>query len=355
MYTSTNTTTINLTINSGTIKKSFTLTAKNLKTNQIIGTWKLYSLTRTPITLTGLNGTTDIELSAYDSNNNYTIPNYVKVVAGAISLSIQSIPNKTIYIGGVSEVLANFTVTNNIVGSPAAFVLIANGKTVSTVTGINTTIRSLSYNLRDIIFNSGEFTPVSGQKFKFTAYATTILSTETLTSNIISFDVTVADSNNLVIVTEDISDFMPSTDPGQTYDDLTEYPQGSQLGFSYYLSYGLTKYSTFNVKYSIFTVSGVTETLIKQGEILNVYKGETNRFVYSTVNLDPSLNGDYIKISLFGYASSDAGDPTAQYTKNVYCRIIESDQVPLYANNDIHTLLAYYSKVSGFNSTTTGT
>ena len=270
-------------------------------------------------------------------------------------MSIQNVPNKTIYIGGVSEVLANFTVTNNITGSPAAFVLTTNGKTIDTVTGINTSIRSLSYNIRDIIFNSGEFTPVSGQKFKFTAYATTILSTETLTSNIITFEVTVADSNNLVIVTEEISDFIPSETPGQTYEDLTEYPQGSQLGFSYYLSYGLTKYSTFNIDYSIYTVSGGVETLIKEGEILNVYKGETNRFVYSTVNIDPTLNGDYLKIVMFGYASSDAGDVTAQYTKNVYCRIIESDQVPLYANNDIHTLLAYYSKVSGFNSTTTGT
>ena len=270
-------------------------------------------------------------------------------------MSIQNVPNKTIYIGGVSEVLANFTVTNNITGSPAAFVLTANGKTIDTVTGINTSIRSLSYNIRDIIFNSGEFTPVSGQKFKFTAYATTILSTETLTSNIITFEVTVADSNNLVIVTEEISDFIPSETPGQTYEDLTEYPQGSQLGFSYYLSYGLTKYSAFNIDYSIYTVSGGIETLIKEGEILNIYKGETNRFVYSTVNIDPTLNGDYLKIVIFGYASSDAGDVTAQYTKNVYCRIIESDQVPLYANNDIHTLLAYYSKVSGFNSTTTGT
>ena len=355
VYTSTSSAKINVTISSGTVKKAFTLTAKNLSNNQIIGTWKLYSLTRTPITLSNLTGTTDIELSAYDSNNNYTTPTYVKVVAGAISLSIQNVPNKTIYIGGVSEVLANFTVTNNITGSPAAFVLTTNGKTIDTVTGINTSIRSLSYNIRDIIFNSGEFTPVSGQKFKFTAYATTILSTETLTSNIITFEVTVADSNNLVIVTEEISDFIPSETPGQTYEDLTEYPQGSQLGFSYYLSYGLTKYSTFNIDYSIYTVSGGVETLIKEGEILNVYKGETNRFVYSTVNIDPTLNGDYLKIVMFGYASSDAGDVTAQYTKNVYCRIIESDQVPLYANNDIHTLLAYYSKVSGFNSTTIGT
>ena len=355
VYTATSSTTLNVTINSGTVKKSFTLTAKNLSTNAIIGTWKIYSLTRTPITLTGLSGSTEIELSAYDSSNNYTSPAYVNVVAGAISLGIQSIPPKTIYIGGVASVNANFTVTNNIVGSAAAFKLMCNGIEVASETGITTTIRSLSYDLRAIIFDSGLFTPSVGIRYTFTASASTILNTATITSNVITFDLTVADSNNLIIVTDDISDFVPSVTPGQTYDDLSEYSQGSQLGFTYYLSYARTIHSSFNIDYTIYSVNGAVETELDSGRISNVVKGVDNRFVYSTVNLSVSQPGEYLKIKLYGSAVNDPLDISAQYTKYVYCVITEAVQVDLFANNDQETLLAYFSKVSGFPNTSTGT
>ena len=355
VYTSTSSVTINVTIKSGTLKKSFTLSVKDLSTNKVIGTFKLYSLSRTPINISGLDGTVDLELSAYDSNNNYTLPTYVKVIAGAISLSIQSIPPKTIYIGGIAEVPANFTVTNNIIGSTASFIFTCNGVIIDEVKDITTSIRALSYDIRKVIFNNEAFNPQAGQRFNFEAHASTMLGTDVLESNYIRFDTTVADSNNLIIVTDDISDFVPSEAEGETWDDLTTYSQGSQLGFSYYFSYGLSKYFTFNMDYEVYKVNSAGDTLLDSSSIKNIVKGVTNRFVYSTVALDPNTSGEYIKIKMYGYAINDPGDTTAQYTKYVYCRITEATSVDIYANNDQETLLAYFSKVSGFPNTGTGT
>lgn len=356
VYTANNTVTLNILIKSGGVKKSFTVIAKDLATNQTLGTWKKYSMSRTDITITGLSGTTDIELSAYDNDNVYATPVYIKVVAGAISLEIQSIPPKTMYMGGVAEVALNFTVTNNILQSPAEFWMTINGIEVARVGNITTAIRSLSYDARKLLFESEHFNPKAGQKFYFVAQASTTLNGEVISSEQITFDITVADSNNLVIVTEDITEFTPSDTEGETWEDLTQYGQGSQLGFSYYLSYGLSKYSTFNMDYKIHLMnSGGEVQLLDSGTIRNINKSETNRFVYSTVNLSVNNTGEYLRITLFGYAVNDPGDTSAQYTKTVTCRIVESVSVDLCANNDMHTLLAYFSKITGFPNTSTGT
>lgn len=356
VYTATNTITLNILIKSGGNKKSFTVIAKDLASNKTLGTWKKYSMARTDITITGLVGTTDIELTAYDTDNVYAIPTYVKVVAGAISLDIQSIPNKTMYMGSVAEVPLNFTVTNNILQSPAIFWMTINGIEVSRVENITTPIRSLNFDARKLLFESEHFNPKAGQRFYFIANSSTILNGSILSANPIKFDVTVADSNNLVIVTEDITEFLPSDTPEEGIDNLTKYAQGSQLGFNYYFSYGLTKYSTFNMDYKIYkSTLSAENNLIDSGTIKNINKGETSRFVYSTVNLSVNDPGEYIKIVLSGYAINDPGDVSAQYTKTVTCRIVDSVSVDLYANNDLHTLLGYFSKITGFPNTATGT
>lgn len=356
VYTATNTVTLNILIKSGGVKKSFTVIAKDLATNKTLGTWKKYSMARTDITITGLSGTTDVELSAYDNDNVYATPTYVKIVAGAISLEIQSIPPKTMYMGGVAEVPLNYTVTNNILQSPAEFWMTINGIEVARVGNITTAIRALSYDARKLLFESEHFNPKAGQRFYFIAQASTTLNGEVLSSEQIKFDVTVADSNNLVIVTEDITEFTPSSNPGETIDDLTKYGQGSQLGFSYYFSYGLSKYSSFNMDYKIHLMNDSGEVeLLDTGTIKNINKSETNRFVYSTVNLAVNKANEYLRITLFGYAVNDPGDTSAQYTKTVTCRIVESVSTELYANNDMHTLLAYFSKITGFPNTATGT
>lgn len=355
VYTNTSAVTLNILIKSGGIKKSFTVIAKNLTTNKVLGTWKKYSMSRTDITISGLSGITDIELSAYDLDNKYATPTYVKVIPGAISLEIQTIPPKTMYMGGVNEVPLNFVVTNNILQSPATFWMTINGIEVAKVENITTAIRTLVYDARKLLFESEHFNPKSGQKFYFIAQASTVLNGTAINSTQIKFDITIADSNNLVIVTDGISEFIPSDNSGESIDDLTKYSQGLQLGFDYYFSYGLSKYSVFNMDYTIEYVINSNTTPIESGTVKNITKGETNRFVYSTVNLSPNIDNEYVRITLYGYSITDPGDVTAQFTKVVTCRIVESISTEMYANNDMHTLLAYFSKITGFPNTPTGT
>ena len=217
----------------------------------------------------------------------------------------------------------------------------------------------MSYDIRDIIFNSGLFPDIAtGQKFSFEAYASTTLNNAELKSNIITFTVTVTEANTLIIVTDGISEFIPSATPGETYADLSSYAQGSQLSFGYYLSYAPTTYSVFNIDYNVYLMEGISkvdETPLISGQIPNVNKGENEIFVLSTVNLPVGVNSRYLMIEMKGSASSDAGDTSAQYTKYVYCKITAATKVDLRANNDISTLLAYYSRISGFPNNTTGT
>lgn len=360
IYTSTSSATVNIIINSNGIKKSFTVVAKNLETNKIIGTWKKYSMSKTDITINDLSDTTNIELSAYDATNLYVPPVYFKVVSGAITLEIQKTPPKTMYIGSVNEVPLNYTVTNNIQSNISVFKLFINNIEVENISDIDTPIRYLSFDARKLLFESGNFNPKSGQKFIFKAQASTTLNGNVLYSDNVEFDITVADANNLIIVTDEITEFTPSDNTGETINDLTKYKQGLQLGFNYYFSCGLTYYYSFNMEYSIdlmeMTESG--PSLVKNidtGEIKNITKGEDNRFSYSTVNMEVTESNQYIQLTLFGYAVNDPGDTDAQYTKIVNCVLIESDSVEMHANNDTQTLLAYYSRVSGFPNTTTGT
>lgn len=356
VYTSTGSFVINITIKSGGVKKPFTVVAKDLTTNQVLGTWKKYSMSRTELQFSGIKSTTDIEISAYDNENIYAEPAYFKVVAGAISLDLQNIPNKTIYIGGTNEVPLNFTVNNHLIGTEAYFIMTMNGLEVGRVTGINTPIRSIYYDARKLIFNNPDITdPKAGQRFLFEAQAFTTLNGELIKSNLIKFDITVADSNRLVIVTDDITDYIPTEDPDTSIGTLTRFSKGSQVAFSYYFSYGPTKYQTFNMDYVLYGVSPVGEVELDRNTVKNIVKGETNRFVYSTVNLDVTQPQSYYKLVMNGYAVNDPGDTTAQYTKYVSFLVTEATQQDIYANNDMHTLLAYFSKISGFPNTSTGT
>ena len=89
--------------------------------------------------------------------------------------------------------------------------------------------------------------------------------------------------------------------------------------------------------------------------IINVAKSTLQTFTLSTIEMEKTLNGNYLMIELYGSAVSNPDDVTAQYTKKVYCKISEAKYVDLYANNDVQTLLGYFSRISGFPNNTTGT
>jgi hypothetical protein len=261
-------------------------------------------------------------------------------------LSLQTVPSKTIVRGGTTDVPVNFTIKNNILGASSSFVFKVNNLVIDTQTNITVSPKSLLYNIRDILFNGSLFPSIySGQKFYFEAYASTVLNNVELKSNTISFDITVTEADTLVIVTNGISE------GSSNYENITKFSQGSQLSFTYYLSYAPIKYTTFNVDYNIYLMSNgnkVSDIPISSGRIPNVNKGINSIFSISTVDFNINQSLEYLMIELFASSVSDPGDTSAQYTKDVYAIISESLKVDIYANNDVQTLLAYYSRVTGF-------
>ena len=348
IYTSTSVARFNILINSGTVPRQFTIIIKDVNTGRVLTTLKKYSLSRIPIEIFDLTGNVDLEITAYDSIFNYALPTYLSVVYGAISLALQTTPPKTIIRGAITDIPANFTLRNNITGASSAFVFKVNGITISEQTNVTISPRSFNFNLREIIFNNELFPNINtGDKFYFEAYASTVLNGTEIRSEVIKFDLTTVEANSLVIVTNNISE------NNSDYEDITQFPQGSQLNFTYYLSYAPTKYNAFNVDYDVFLMSGnnkVSETPLLSGRIPNIVKNNTNTFSLSTVNLPINEENEYLMIELSASAVSDPGDNTAKFTKQVYAVIREAEQVDLYANNKIQTLLAYFSRVTGFPS-----
>lgn len=342
-YTSTSSVNIPFMIKSGSVKKSFTVVATDTATNRQLGSWKKYSLTRVSIDIDNLQGTTQIELSAYDSADNYVVPIYITVVAGAIQLVLNSTPPKTAYIGSASAITTSFRLTNN-TGNSASFFLLMNEQIIKQIDNITESSRDIIEYLSEYIF-AGDEIPLAGTKHKFKAYATTELNGVNLSSSVITFDITVADGNKLTIITEDISE--DSNNP-------TEYTKGSQIGFGYLLSYAPTTYATFNINYTITTSAGVQ---VATGSITSVMKGILQRFTYGTTGLDLTNNGEYLIITLSGYATDAPNNTDAQDTTEVYCRVIQGQSQVLYANNDRRTLIAAFNNTigSGFPNNTTGT
>ena len=81
------------------------------------------------------------------------------------------------------------------------------------------------------------------------------------------FSVTAADSNNLVIVTDGISE------TNTPWNSLTAYSKGTPISFNYYLSYANIKYSTFDITYTISSVAADgTETVVASNVISKVSK-----------------------------------------------------------------------------------
>lgn len=345
IYTSTGVVNFNILINNGTVSRAFTIVIKNVKTGKTLLTLKKYSLTRIPIEISELTENVELEITAYDSIFNYAVPTYVSIIYGAISLTLQKTPAKTIIRGSALEVPTNFTITNNILGATSSFTYKVNNLLIDEQTGINVSPKSLVYDIRNILFNGVLFPSVyTGQKFYFEAYASTILNGVEIKSNIIKFDVTIVEADSLIMVVNNISE------SDSLYEEITSFSQGSQLSFTYYLSYAPTKYTTFNVDYNIYLMNGgqkVSAVPLVTGRIPNVNKGVTNVFSISTVNLELTENGNYLLIELKSSAVSDPGDLTAQFTKNVYAIISEAEKIDLYANNDIQTLLAYFSRITG--------
>jgi hypothetical protein len=350
VYTTSNSVDLTVMISGGSSSKTFTVALYNYDTNKLLKTYSVVSKKEQTITVTDISGTTKYMLQAYDSSNNTTDAVYVTIVAGAISLKLTTAPSNVMYIGSSTAINAIFTLTNNIGQDASTFILTC---TVGTTTvelvndkTITETSRQLSYNIRSLIANNDTLSSAltAGRKYSFSAYASTTLDGKTLTTSTITFSITAADSNNLVIVTDNISE------SNSSWDSITSFSKGTPISFNYYLSYANVKYSTFDITYTISSVaSDSTETVVTTNTISKVSKNSSILvFSYPTTQLTVNSASTYYKITLYGCASDNTTDTSAQYTKIVYCKVAEATSVTLTANNYNNRLLLYYSPIIGF-------
>ena len=350
IYTTSNSVNLTVTVSGGVATKNFTVAVYNYATNKLVSTTSILSKKEQQITISGVSGTTKYMLQAYDNSGNTTDAIYVTIVSGAISLKLTTVPSSIMYIGSSSAINAVYTLSNNIQQGAATFVLTCTvgSNTVELVrdSTITESSRQLSYNIRSLIAGNEILSAAltAGRKYTFTAYASTLLGTQTLTTDNVIFSVTAADSNNLVIVTDGI------TETNTPWNSLTTYSKGTPISFNYYLSYANIKYSTFDITYTISSVaSDGTETVVSSNIISKVSKNSTVLvFSYSTNLLAVNTENTYYKITLYGCASDNVLDTTAQYTKNVYCKVKEATTVTLTARNYSNRLLLYYSRITGF-------
>lgn len=344
VYTSTGSVTFDLIINNGTVSRAFDIVIKDVATGKVVYTTKKYSLTTITINVSEIEKNSELEISAVDASYNQAIPKRVSIIYGAISLALQQVPDQTLDRGGVNEVPVIFTLKNQIYKGISDFVFKINGIVIEEELNISVSEKSFRYDLRDILFNKDLVTvPKAGQKYSFEAYATTSLNNDVIKSKIISFNVTVVESDELTIVTENI---------GETALTPTEFAQNSQLKFEYYLSFAPRKYTGFDVNYKIFLMNAdgpVGEPIVDKTTSVN--KGVTQIFSVSTVGFPITGEGEYIMVQLSAAANADPSDKAAQDTKNVYATIVKAAKTPLWANNKINTLLAYYSNVTGYPAT----
>ena len=345
IYTSTGTVKFEMMVNSGSARRSFDITIWDRETKKQIASFKKYSLSYFEVKIDNLTKDTKLEITAIDSNLNQAVPAIVNIIYGSIKLILQQDPPSTISRTGLGGMPVTFLIQNGIYKAVSNFSFFIDGKPIDEITGIEESELNLSYSIRDIIFNSGIIENTNaGKKYTFEAYATTDLEGTPIRSEVISFNVTIVESDSLTIITEDI---------GETPEEATLFSKGTQIKFDYLLSYRPSKYTPFTLMYKVYLADStgrIGEPLLDQRITAN--KGILNTLAISTArDIPETKEGQYIEIELSAFAVDDPTDDSAKATKSVYALIGEADETVMKARNDNNQLLAYYSNITSFPNT----
>jgi hypothetical protein len=106
-------------------------------------------MTSTSISLTGLTSTSNLEIYAYDSSENYCSPVYVYIIAGALSVSLSNKPAQNLYVTSSGT---NFTYdVKNSTGSAATFTLYINNEVYDTIENSSSQFQPIYNTVSDIL------------------------------------------------------------------------------------------------------------------------------------------------------------------------------------------------------------
>jgi hypothetical protein len=303
VYTTTGTVSLDLLINSGGLSKNFKISVVGSDNVKYVENLTQRSMSRFKLDISGITENVTLEISAVDTQGIAAVPAYVDVIVGALYLDINGNPAKTLMIGGTSPANITFNITNK-TGQSASFLLFeseskdpyANDETPIRTQTVKLTQQSLLFNLREICTELCGGALIPGKTFKFKAVA--VQTTLGLVTPYRTHNVTIVNSNTLLIVTDGIT-----TDPSST---LSEFVQGGFVQFSYFFSFNSTKYSDFAYKYEVYRVDSNGETLADSGgQPSGIISNVTYSFGYNTSKLYVTNPGEYYKLVMTGYATSD--------------------------------------------------
>ena len=342
VYTTTGTVILDLLINSSGLSKNFKVNVVGNDNTKYIQDKSQRSMTRFQLEISGITQNTTLEISAYDNTGVMTTPAYVDVIVGALYLNITGNPAKTIMIGGTNPASITFTVANK-TGNNAKFLLYesssndpyANNEIPIIEQTIRLSEQNLTFQLRDLceqLSEGGILVP--GKTFRFKALA--VQDSLGLTTPYKTHNVTVVNSNTLLIVTEGISTIASAP---------SDFVQGGFVQFNYFFSYNNNNYSDFAYKYKVFYLEGTSEILVDQGEQSSgITPNITYSFGYNTSKLHDSKEGTYYKIVMTGYPTVDPSmsDASSVYTHTMYFTLSQADSSIMQARNYNNNLLAYF-------------
>lgn len=326
-YTTSGSLAITLQIDSGGSARSFKLNVINASTNTYLISGESHkSMSYFTTTIPNLTEDMELILQAYDATTEiYTPQVYITVKVSAIRINQTiSLSTSQYQIGSSAAANIGFYIENNTEGplqlllydstatNPVKTLGISGGTLITTI--LSGTKGNYNINLANYIDSS----TYNIYNFKVVVYSA-LLSTDTVPfiSSYFSNPITVVDSNNLSIITYNIS-----TSP-ETASDYS-FKQGSSCSFQLLFSYYPAGFPSFYYRYKVYDNNA---NLVDESKTIASYtKNKQLDFYYGTSGLSVNDTGEYYYITLEVCSDENFSEISAQYAaKTVYFCIEEGD------------------------------
>ena len=354
VYTSGNSIKVHITINGGSIRRSFNVIIQD-ESGNTKGNYIVTSLTKTEITINNLNDATNRLTINANSGQNYATPTSLIVIAGAIKLTQSTIPNSTIYPQNpIGQVILN---ASNSTDSSLGIIVLCNGNQIDEFE--ITQAKDTQFRIDSIVqfLDNAKSTSI-GETFVFEIYARGVLNDNILQSNTISFSCTIVQPNTLYILTYDVNKSIPNSIGDLS--NLSKFVYGNSIQFNYRLTYSKVAFSYYNIYYTVTPCRFEDGILVSEdsqqinGVINRVAKDTNQQFLFNTSSLPDNTIYDtatnqfrFVKLTL--HAVSVDSDSIEDY-KTLYFTLAEATTKYITTTNFNNSLIAYFSPVMGVPS-----
>lgn len=331
-YTSTNSITIGLTIQSGT-SRTFFVNAVDISTGRFLVNGEQHrSMIPFDLTIPNLPASSNqIYLQAYDNADNYTEAVNITVNIGSIDIVQSGVPNASYVVGGNNNVLSTFRITNK-TGAPAYLLTyytrsttplqdaLANGYTEAnnfgadkvTIIGSSNNVSQINIDYDDIL---GTLSAGTTATFRTVLYSTAL----DYTSNYFTDQITVTSGDALIAILYGL---------GQSPEEASNYQAlaNNYRDFEVLLYYEKIDIKTFYYRYKVYNQNDLVYTSDTKSLQASTY----NRTQMSCPTTGFDLGNNYrIEFEACAYDTFDKSDPTKYSIAIGYFEVIANSSSEL--------------------------